>query len=72
MLRLILLLGIMDTTDMDTMAILMDMLDTMGTMDIPTMLDMDAETMLVLWFPVLANKMCSLFWEIKINPTFNM
>ena len=50
-LRPILLLGIMDTMAMDIMAILMDMLDTM---------DMGAETTLVLWFPVLANKMCSL------------
>merc|ERR1711950_115169 len=58
--KLIPLLGIMDTTDIP-MDIIMDMPDTTDIMDILTTdtVELDAETTSELWFPVLANKMCS-------------
>merc|ERR1711988_518298 len=57
---LIPLLGIMDTMDIP-MDIIMDMPDTTDIMDILTTdtVELDAETTSELWFPALANKMCS-------------
>merc|ERR1711862_1012524 len=53
-------LGIMDTMDIP-MDIIMDMPDTTDIMDILTTdtVELDAETTSELWFPALANKMCS-------------
>ena len=65
--RLIPQLGIMDTMDI---LMVMDMPDTTDLMDILTTdtVELDAETPTELWFPALANKMCSpliFIFEIK-------